>query len=425
MDSPPDSQGIGAEGKTIKASMRVLLVNAYAKSGGASVAASRLCNALNERGATANLLVQNSEGLQHDYLYVTNDRWSVRRPLLDVLPVLPWRHRRSPHWGNAWMDNSATRRAIHEWAPDVTHLHWVNHGMLSIRDVAQLRGPVVWTLHDSWVFTGGCHSPQDCRRFEQFCGACPELGSKRELDLSRWILRRKQRAWTNFKPVLITPSHWLARNAGASQLFSHYRIEVIANVVPFSIFKPVERASARRQLGLPLDKPLILFAGHNAMQDWNKGGDLLTAALHAVAAAQPDAAVVVAGNEMRTESLPVQAYDMGPLDPDGMARALNAVDILVLPSRMENLPNLAAESLACGTPVVTFSVGGLPEMIEHGQTGYLAQPFDTEDLARGIVELIDVSDSCRDRCFQAAQRYAPAVVAEQHLQLYRELLEQQ
>lgn len=404
--------------------VKVLLVNAYAKSGGASVAARRLCTALNEAGTTASVLVQSAEGLQEDGVCVTGDRWSTRRPLLDALPVLPWRHRRSPHWGNAWLGNASTRRAIREWSPDVTHLHWVNHGMLSIRDVAQLRGPVAWTLHDSWVFTGGCHSPQECRRYEQSCGTCPELGSKRERDLSRWVFRRKERMWSTFCPVLITPSHWLARAAGASKLFGRCRIEVIANAVPLTTFKPVERILARRQLGLPLDKPLILFAGHNAMQDWNKGADLLTTALRAVAAARPNVDVVVAGNGMREESFPVRVHQIGSLDPDGMAKALNAVDVLALPSRMENLPNIAAESLACGTPVVAFSVGGVPEMIQHRQTGYLAQPFDTDDLAHGIVELIEVSDSCRDRCVQAAQRYAPAVVAEKHLQLFRELLEQ-
>lgn len=402
--------------------MKVLLVNAYAKSGGASVAARRLCAALNDTDATASLLVQNTEGLQED-VCATRDRWTARRPLLDALPVLPYRHRRSPHWANAWLDNASTRRAIREWSPSVTHLHWVNHGMLSIRDVAQLRGPVVWTLHDSWAFTGGCHSPQACRRFEQCCGNCPELASKRERDLSRWVFRRKQLAWKNFTPVLITPSHWLARNARSSPLFSRCRIEVIANVVPFSIFKLMERALARRQLGLPIDKSLILFAGHNAMQDWNKGGDLLIAALHAVADAQPETELVIAGQMTKRQSLPLRTHHMGALDPAAMARALNAVDVLVLPSRMENLPNIAAESMACGTSVVAFSVGGLPEMIEHGQTGYLAQPFDTSDLAHGILEFIKVSDMCRERCVQAAQRYGPATVAEKHLQLYNELLE--
>ena len=171
--------------------MRVLLVNTYARSGGASVAAQRLCAALNRAGVEARLLVQNPEGSAAPDLLTTADRWAVRRPWLDALPTFFYRNRRTPHWGNAWLNNRATRQVISHFAPEVIHLHWVNHGMLSARH-RRLRGPLVWTLHDSWVFTGGCHSPQDCLRYQQQCGYCPELRSQREQDLS-WRGQRKRR----------------------------------------------------------------------------------------------------------------------------------------------------------------------------------------------------------------------------------------
>lgn len=407
--------------------MKVLLVNAYAQSGGASVAARRLCAALAGAGADARLLVQNAEGSEETSLRTTGDRWVARRPLLDALPVLPWRHRRSPHWGNAWLGNAATRNAIREFAPDVTHLHWVNHGMLSLRDVARLPGPVVWTLHDSWAFTGGCHSPQECLKFRERCGGCPELGSRRERDLSRWNWNRKRAAWNSAAFVVVAPSRWLAERAQSSSLLAGRRIEVLPNAVDDATFRPVDRAAARRELGLPEGAPVFLFAAHGAATDWNKGMDLWRAALPAVARKYPGAIAAVAGVPVGSlGGLPLPTREWGTLPPARLALALAAADATVVPSRMENLPNVVAESLSCGTPVAAFAVGGIPEMIRPGETGFLAKPHDAEELGRGIGELLARGGEMRAACAAFARAaYAPESVARRHLELYRSLLEPQ
>jgi glycosyltransferase involved in cell wall biosynthesis len=405
--------------------MKVLLVNAYAKSGGSSVVLRRLCSALNGIGTETHFLVQNTEGLTSADLLVTTDRWAARRPLLDMLPVLPWRNRRSPHWGNAWLDNGATAKAIRDFAPDVTHLHWVNHGMLSLRDVACLQGPVVWTLHDSWVFTGGCHSPQECEGFRKNCGRCPELNSRREHDLSRWNWKRKKAAWGKADFKVVTPSRWLAGAAKNSSLLEGRCIEVIPNAVDTSIFHPVDRTSARATLGLPLDAPLFLFGAHGALTDWNKGMDLWCKALPVVAEEIPSAESMLAGTPMGTLGrAPLPVHELGILTAERMALAMAAADVVVVPSRMENLPTMVAESLACGTPVVAFATGGIPEMVRSGETGFLAQPHDAADLAKGICELLTRGGAMRKACAAFAQdAYAPETIARRHMDLYDSLIE--
>ncbi len=405
--------------------MRVMLVNAYARSGGASVAARRLCKALNSAGAEARLLVQNAEGAEDASVWTTGDPWARQRPWLDAVPVLPWRNRRSPHWGNAWIGNGRTRKAIRDFAPDVTHLHWVNHGMLSLRDVLRLKGPVVWTLHDSWVFTGGCHSPQDCSRYRECCGGCPELNSRWEHDLSRWNWNRKRAAWGKADFTVVAPSRWLADIAKSSSLLEERRIETIPNAVDLSVFRPMDRVAARLALGLPEDVPLFLFGAHGASTDWNKGMDLWRAALPMVADGCPGAEAALAGASAGAPGRPpLPVHELGVLPPDRLAMAMAAADAVVVPSRMENLPNMVAESLACGTPVAAFSVGGIPEMVRPGETGFLAKPHDAGELAGGICDLLARGGAMRAACAAfARETYAPETVARRHLELYRSLLE--
>jgi len=404
--------------------MKVLLVNSYATSGGASVAARRLCRTLIQKGEDVRLLVQNREELEDPILLTTADRWAHQRPLVDSVPSLFCRKRRSPHWGNAWLGNSATLNAIRHMEPDVTHLHWINHGMLSVRDIGKLRGPVVWTLHDSWVFTGGCHSPQDCMAFQDRCGHCPELGSHRDQDLSRRNWERKQAAWKNIPFTIVTPSRWLAERAQQSSLLQGHRIEVIPNAVDTSVFHPMDRAAARRALGLPEGVPLFLFGAHGVLTDWNKGADSWKTALPLVGSKCPQAEAMLVGASNRLEPMPLPVHELGRLIPERMALALSAADAVVVPSRMENLPNIVMESLACGTPVVAFSVGGIPEMIRNGETGILVTPYDPEELAAGICKLLVQGKGMREACSACAlEAYAPETVARRHLELYHSMME--
>ena len=251
------------------------------------------------------------------------------------------------------------------------------------------RRPVVWTLHDSWAFTGGCHVPGECVRYRDACGACPALGSTRERDLSRDVFDRKRRAWGRAVPAVVAPSRWLADAARSSALFRDASIHVIPNGLDLERFKPFDRAAARDALGLPRDRAFVLFGGVGAVTDENKGFRFLVDALarlrpKAGARAVELIVVGVRASDPRHQ-IPIPAHFVEPIgDEERMARYLAAADALVLPSRQENQPNLVVEAMACGTPTVAFRASGLPDLVEHEETGYLAQAFQSEDLARGI-----------------------------------------
>ena len=196
----------------------VLHLNAHDTRGGAARAAFRLHQGLLSVGYASEMLVEEKQS--HDptvvqrraFLGMTGLKLKRR---LDAIPA-----RLYPGYAGSPFSASFVpwhqRPLVQRMAPDIVHLHWVAADMFRIEELPQLKRPVVWTLHDSWAFTGGCHIPFDCSRYTGRCGRCPRLGSRGERDLSRWIWRRKSRSWRDFDVAVVTPSRWLAGCAGRS-----------------------------------------------------------------------------------------------------------------------------------------------------------------------------------------------------------------
>ncbi|HYR69300.1 MAG TPA: glycosyltransferase, partial [Candidatus Dormibacteraeota bacterium] len=227
--------------------MKPILLSTFDRIGGAARAAYRLHRGLREVGLDSHLLVQRK---------VTDDPTvhgpegrlaklaALARPSLDSLPLLQYPGRSEGLFSPAVLPDGVARRvaAMHG---DLVHLHWVAGGFLRPESLAKLGLPMVWTLHDSWAFTGGCHVPGECVRYREACGECPTLASHRAGDLSRSLLDRKRRAWARASPTLVTPSRWLADAARSSSVFRGARVEVIPNGLDLARFKPFDRSAAR------------------------------------------------------------------------------------------------------------------------------------------------------------------------------------
>ena len=419
----------------------VLQVCTYPGAGGAGVAAARLVDALSASLSHVELLgLPAGEGHQHHRM----------RTLAygHGLPESIWRRLRARQSrrdqcqiraSDSVLAGYFSDRSPHGWAladafqqADLIHLHWVNdlldYGHALPRIPSSV--PVVWTLHDMSAFTGGCCYTLQCQSFESGCGCCPQLGSHQPHDQSSRSLARRSRGLRAIRPrlQLISPSAWLAQMAASSALFADLPCTVIPNAVDLTRFHPALRDATRAQLGIDRSTALLLFVAA-AVSNPVKGMATLVEALPKIqSASSVPLAVACIGSE--PEFLPAGVRWLGHFDdPEALASLYAAADLLVVPSLIDNTPNVIAEAHACGLPVLGSAVGGIPEMIECGRTGELVPPANSPALAAAVTALLPAVMAQRQqwsaRCRAAAEtKYAPEQVAARHLALYRKALEQ-
>lgn len=416
--------------------MKILLVNTYTDLGGAARATQRIFEGLLEQGANVNLLTEEGlsnqlqKGTSHEGLkYLTRKITNKIRRQIDRLPLMAYPRREKASFASSstpdWLANS-----IQRLNPDVIHLNWISDGFMRIESLAALNRPLLWTLHDAWPFTGGCHYTSECQRFSANCGACPQLHSKSESDLSRKIWERKSKSWSNADITLIAPSRWMASEARKSSLFRKSRIEVVPNGLDTRVFRPIEKKTARRLLGLPYGKKLILFGALGATTDSRKGFHFLQTALQQIAddsALSPELEFVIFGcakNEKKPEiKIPSTLFERIDND-ERLATLYSACDIMVVPSTEESFGQTASEAMACGTPVVAFASTGLLDIVDHLSCGYLARPFDPLDLAGGIRYLLSDRARLEEFSNKARQKVATHYGLDRVARLYLEIYQQ-
>jgi glycosyltransferase involved in cell wall biosynthesis len=407
--------------------------------GGAGIAARRLNDALRREGVESRMVVRYSGGVEG-----VEQVEPVRRDLIGkvVGRVDAWRFRRERNRyrttepaGRSYVRDDRVPgiycldpASLHA---DVLNLHWIVGLIEAGSFFARLpRGmPVVWTLHDMHPFTGGCHYAAGCDGFLARCGSCPQLGSSDPDDLSARVHRRREQAYASLMRAttrIVTPSRWLASEARRSTLVGDFHVETIPNSVDTEIFRPGDKAAARAAFALPAHGPVLVFVAENTGLHL-KGLDLLETALCSPGIAKGVTLAVIGSKPARFATDSRIAW-LGTIDTEArMAQALCAADVFVAPSRVDNLPNVLLEALACGTPVVGFDNGGIADVIRPQVTGLLAESENVTSLAACIDQLLRdeglrarLSLACRT---VAEKEYAPAVQAHRYMRLYESLLE--
>lgn len=277
---------------------------------------------------------------------------------------------------------------------DVLHLHWVGDSYVNFEELPSDK-PIVWTLHDCFAFTGVCSYFEDCDKYQTHCQSCPQLKSNKKKDISFDIFELKKKRYASLKFHIVTPSKWLAKSVQDSFLLKNYPVTVIPNGINTDTFRPIDKVNARKLLGLDTSKKIILFGGISAVADPRKGGDLLWESLkilsHKYDDLKEDILLLVFGSEEQNNYIfNFDVKYLGYIQHEEQLNIIyNSADVMVVPSRYENLPNTILESLSSGTPVVAFDIGGNSDMIDHKYNGYLVKPYDVEDLHKGITFCLD------------------------------------
>jgi glycosyltransferase involved in cell wall biosynthesis len=419
--------------------VKIVHINTFDRLGGAARAANRLHDGLQRIGQESCMFVLDKTS--HDP-FVT--KYEPPGDLLSrlgrtvgrqTLGRATSRYRATAPAGLSFFTDDRTIYGKDAWQHipdnDLIQLHWVS-GFLDYRSffaALPARKPVVWTLHGMDAITGGCFYDNGCGRFTEKCGACPQLGSRTDADLTHQVWKRKRESYSRLGRAqlhIVTPSRWLREEVKRSSLLSSFPCTVIPNGLDTDVFVPRSRSVAREVLGVPPGAKVILFIA-DGLHDPRKGFHLLAEAL---------AGMMSDGNVFLTSLGPgyppslqgLRHLQIESLNNDRfLSYVYSAADIFVAPSLQENLPNTVLESMSCGTPVVGFAVGGIPDLVRPGLTGLLAKPADALDLRRAITEILSDNDRLKGMAVNCrkvvTEEYNLELQARRYLNLYSEALE--
>ena len=407
--------------------MKVLMLGSWDSGGGAAIAANRLCNAMIKYGIDASLFVEK------------------KKTDADYVCVLPKKKLYYLHAAGRVMENrlirkltKTTNKILHtvncvtvsdiSWINDsdydVVHLHWIN-GTVSTSDIAKINKPIVWTLHDSWPCCGAEHHPnliENDTRWKDGYTKDNKPDTTKGVDICKKVWEQKRRLLKDKNIIFVAPSDWERDILKKSALFGDSECFVIPNPLPYSIFHTHDKMNERRLRGIPTDKMVIGFGAANQMDspDSMKGTSYLIEALNRLG--KKDRCFILLFGPAQdgfTRHLPVPFYSSGyTSDPDEMACLYSCCDCFVNSSLIENLSNTVFESIACHTPVTAFDVGGTSDLVTHKFNGYLAKPYDPDDLTRGIEFCLENNKSLSDNCAELSEKITEKRIVEDYLKVY-------
>ncbi|CAN5292640.1 glycosyltransferase family 4 protein [soil metagenome] len=419
--------------------MKIVSLSTSDKNGGAAISAFRVHQALRQNGMDAHMLVQDQRsddpGVHSIASNAFDKKLATARYAWEKLMFLPYERDKSIRFAfsTGISGASLSKHQLVQQA-DIIHFNWMHQGFMSISEmerIFKLGKPIVWLLHDMWAFTGGCHYAGESRGFERECGNCPYLKNPGPNDLSHQIWLKKQKVYSNAPLTIVASSQWLAGEARKSSLFGGFNVYAIPTPINPEEFYPEDKVAARKRFGLNADKQYLLF-GAMSLGDERKGFKYLKEGVNQlVSEGKLDiekVELVIFGKDRpeAREGIPLKVNFLGQLSKtEDLRAAYNSADIFVLPSLEDNLPNTIIEALSCGVPSVAFDCTGVPEIITHEVTGYLAPLRSSGGVAKGIHWVLNHPDpialgqSARQH---SLEKFSGQVISEAYRKLYQQLL---
>jgi glycosyltransferase involved in cell wall biosynthesis len=404
--------------------MNVVHINQSDISGGAAIAGYRLHQGLLNAGVNSRLLVGNQHTSNENINTLSRD---YRAENLIGRFTEPF----SLNYINLINSFNIPKHKFFQDA-DIVNLHILHSNYFNYLALPTLgkHKPLVYTLHDMWSFTGHCAYSYDCDRWLNGCGSCPHLDSYPAMkrDNTKVEFKLKQWVYSHSNLHIVAPSVWLFELAQRS-ILKHFSIHHIPYGIDTQVYRPRDPSLSRTLLDIPNHKSVIMFAAQS-LQDSRKGGDLLLKAIQCLPGSLKANIVLLTlgdGGESIAEATGLETINMGYTNSDLLKSIIySSADLFVIPTRADNLPLVALESMACGTPIVSFDVGGLPDLVRPGTTGYLARSENYHDLAEGMVSLLQdpgIKDMMRSRCREIIlKEYTLELQAARYQDLYQKIL---
>jgi glycosyltransferase involved in cell wall biosynthesis len=418
------------------ANINVLLINTFEKYGGAARAANRIYMGLQSIGIDSKMLVISKETCDKNVIEVStlSKKNNLFRILLnkfnDKKIKRSWgRYKNKTNVFVSDIEKSSLKNAIGKLNPDIFHLVWVSSGFVNFQEFKHVNKPILWTMEDCFPFTGVCHYFEQCDKYRTECGSCPILKSNKKEDLSYKVFRQKAARYKTLDLYIVSPSKWLAEKAKESKLLCNRPVYVIPNCLDTNVFSPVQKNVAKEVLKLDGTKKTILFGAIFATIDERKGFTYLESALEKLQSAfkQDEIELLIFGASNYSQKKHYfRTLYLGQVNDDLLLKiAYSAADVMVVPSIQEAFGQTATEAISCATPVVAFDGTGLSDIVDHKVNGYLAKPFEAEDLALGMKwclennSNLELSVSARAK---AVKVFDSEVVAQQYKDLYTSIL---
>jgi len=426
--------------------LKILLLNYTDTGGGAAIATNRLLEGLRQQGINAVLGVVEKRTVNPTVVLLRKKSFFERYRFYCTIKLIY--NKGKPYFEQLFnfmfrtsnpILHSKNKKTlidieyINNSDYDLIHLHWINYNMISIEDIAKIKKPVVWTTHDSWVFCGAEHHPNVLENDDRFIQGYTRKNKPKTTqgpDICRKTWARKKKSWKNSRFNFISPSNFEKESIEKSALFRDIpnTCTVIPNIVPENIFRPFDKMILKELYQIPLEKKIIGFGTADNITDKKalKGGHFLLDALKKIRD-KSNFHLIIFGdiNTSFSNEIEIPIFATGFItNPNILAGIYNLCDVFVCPSLIESFGLVCLESLFCGVPVTAFNTGGIPDIVEHKKTGYLAKCFDTEDLYNGILYCIDnYSELSENALKKAHSEFNNDKIVRRHIELYGSVLQ--
>jgi glycosyltransferase involved in cell wall biosynthesis len=415
--------------------LKILHISYSDSNGGAARAAYRLNCAINEYGYDSKMYVIHKGCKDDKIVAITQNSITLKVYNKFADRVINYRRKKwktkNPITHTFGLRSKGLAKQINNSNADLINLHWIS-GMLSIKDIKKIRKPIIWTFHDMWAFCGGEHyilEQEERFKIGYLINNQDRFEDGPDLNRKAWF--RKQKEWKNKSFTVVCPSRWLSECARQSILFGNEDIYKIPYSLDLeNIWKPMQKEASRKALRLSLKKKIILTGTNWNNNNPYKGIDLLRETIRRIVKTRKNyiELIIYGPKPSSCEVWPCKVHWLGSVNDDRiLVQANSAADIVVIPSRRDNFPNTALEAQACGRPVVAFRIGGLKDIVIHRKTGWLAKPFEVEDMASGICWILEDEKRCEEISKKsrekAVKRFSPAVVAEQYINVYQMVMD--